>query len=47
MPGEEDASCHVSIVSYPLCEDVNDSAKKDVFGCLLVGFDALVLSSDV
>jgi hypothetical protein len=30
-PGEEDGSCHVGIISYPLCEDVNDRAKKDVF----------------
>ena len=44
---EEDASCHVSIVSYSLCENVSGRAKKDVFGCLLVGFDALMANSDV
>jgi hypothetical protein len=44
---EEDASCNDSIVSYSLCENVGDKAKKDVFGCLLVGFDMLMLSSDV
>jgi hypothetical protein len=44
---EEDVSCHGSIVSHSLCENVSDKAKKDVFGCLLVGFDMLMSSSYV
>jgi hypothetical protein len=36
-----------SIVSCSLCGNVSDKAKKDIFGCLLVGFDMLMSSSYV
>jgi len=47
VPAKEDASCHGNIVSYSHCENVSDKAKRDVFGCLLVGFDVLMSNSDV